>query len=89
MLHTPCLCIHVLYQECILTVLLVHCVHPLSCSLVFLSHFRMALSFLRCHHPSENELIVTLLRGVVAADPSSSEAVELARVLWEESKVDG
>ena len=49
----------------------------------------MALNFLRCHHPSESKLILSLLRGVVAADPSSREGVELARVLWEKSKVDG
>ena len=49
----------------------------------------MALRFMRHHHPSESELIVALLRGVFAADPSSREGVELARVLWEKSKVDG
>ena len=50
---------------------------------------RMALNFLRCHHPSESKLILDLLRGVVAADPASREGVELARVLWESSQVDG
>ena len=49
----------------------------------------MVLNFLRCHHPSESKLILDLLRGVVAADPASREGVELARVLWENSQVDG